>query len=304
LEYFDDIETNILKLECNKPYKTEEFHTVIAVFSVSLEEKRMNSFKDKVVWVTGASSGIGEELVRQLDASGAKVILSARNEDTLENVRKSLINPEKHFSIALDLANSSQFDLLAEKVIQKYEGVDFLFNNGGLSQRAEAWETPIELDRRIMEINYFGNVALTKAVLPYMQKQQSGHIVVISSIAGKFGFFLRSAYSASKHALHGFYESLLLEEEKNHIAVTIVCPGKINTNISVNALNSKGDTHGVMDHNQETGMPVTLCVQKLLRAVLEQKKEVLIGNKEIKAVTLKRFFPALFWRIIRKQSAV
>jgi dehydrogenase/reductase SDR family member 7B len=264
----------------------------------------MIAFKDKVVWVTGASSGIGEELVRQLDSLGAIIILSARNIQALESVKRSLSNPDKHDVLALDLADSSEFNLLAEKVILKYGRIDYLFNNGGLSQRAEAWETPLELDRRIMEINYFGNIALTKAVLPYMQKSQLGHIVVISSIAGKFGFFLRSSYSASKHALHGFYESLMLEEEKNNVHVTIACPGKINTNISVNALNSKGDTHGVMDHNQETGMSVQLCVNKLLNAVGDKKKEILIGNKEIKAVTLKRFFPSLFWRIIRKQSAV
>ena len=154
-----------------------------------------------------------------------------------------------------------------------------------------------------MEINYFGTVALTKAVLPVMQKQQSGHIVAISSIAGKFGFYLRSAYSASKHALQGFFESLLLEEEKNNIKVTIAYPGKINTDISMSALNSKGETHGKMDHNQETGMPVEVCVSKLIRAIEKNKKSVLIGNKEIKAVTIKRYFPGLFWKIIRKQSA-
>ena len=180
--------------------------------------------------------------------------------------------------------------------------IDFLFNNGGLSQRSRASDTSLELDRKIMEINYFGNIALTKAVLPYMQNQKSGHIVVISSIVGKFGFFLRSSYSASKHALHGFYESLHLEEEKNRLRVTIVCPGKIQTNISLNALNSDGLKHGLMDNNQKTGMSVEDCVRKLLNAVMKNKKEIFIGNKEIKAVTLKKFFPNFFWKILRKQS--
>lgn len=172
-----------------------------------------------------------------------------------------------------------------------------------MSQRAQASETPIDVDRRIMEINYFGTIALTKAVLPFMQRQKSGHIVVISSIAGKFGFYLRSAYSASKHALHGFFESLGLEEARNHLHVTIACPGKINTPISLSALNKDGQPHGEMDHNQETGMPVDECVRILLKAVGKRKKEVLIGNREIKAVTLKRFFPGLFRKIIAKQSA-
>ena len=263
----------------------------------------MSTFNNKVVWVTGASSGIGEEIVKQLDNQNATIILSARKIDKLNEVRSKLNQPEKHLCLALDLEVSSNFPSLAKQIVEKYGRIDFLFNNGGLSQRSEVNETPIEVDRRIMEINYFGNIALTKAVLPYMIKQKSGHIIPISSIAGKFGFYLRSAYSASKHALFGFYESLLLEEAKNGIHVTIACPGKINTNISMNALNGKGDKHGVMDHNQSTGMPVEECVRELLLAVKKNKKEVLIGNKEIKAVTLKRFFPSLFWKVIKKQSA-
>ena len=263
----------------------------------------MSTFNNKVVWVTGASSGIGEEIVKQLDNQNATIILSARKIDKLNEVRSKLNQPEKHLCLALDLEVSSNFPSLAKQIVEKYGRIDFLFNNGGLSQRSEVNETPIEVDRRIMEINYFGNIALTKAVLPYMIKQKSGHIIPISSIAGKFGFYLRSAYSASKHALFGFYESLLLEEAKNGVHVTIACPGKINTNISMNALNGKGDKHGVMDHNQSTGMPVEECVRELLLAVKKNKKEVLIGNKEIKAVTLKRFFPSLFWKVIKKQSA-
>jgi dehydrogenase/reductase SDR family protein 7B len=263
----------------------------------------MNLFQDKIVWVTGASSGIGEGIVRKLDSLGAKVILSARNLSTLESIKSTLKNSSNHLCLTLDLENSSNFSDLAQQIIDKYGRIDYLFNNGGLSQRSLVRDTPIEVDRRIMEINYFGNIALTKAVLPFMIQQKSGHIIVISSIAGKFGFFLRSAYSSSKHALHGFYESLMLEEMDNGIKVTIACPGKINTNISVNALTEKGEKHGVMDHNQATGMPVEECVSILLNAVQKNKKEILIGNKEIKAVTLKRFLPSVFWKVIKKQSA-
>ena len=259
-------------------------------------------FLNKVAWVTGASSGIGLEIVKQLDLAGAKVIMSSRQYDQLEALRLKLKNPAKHFVLPLDLEKSKEFESLANQVIDKYGNIDFLFNNGGLSQRSKASETPLEVDRKIMEINYFGNIALTKAVLPYMQNQKNGHIVVISSIVGKFGFFLRSSYSASKHALHGFYESLLLEEEKNRLRVTIVCPGKIKTNISLNALNSDGLKHGLMDNNQSSGMSVNSCVSILLNAVIKNKKEIFIGNKEIKAITLKKFFPRFFWKVIRKQS--
>ena len=257
----------------------------------------------QVAWITGASSGIGEELSRQLAAKGMRLVLSARSEERLHTLKASLPNSEEHLVIPLDLEHSEGFRLLAAAVYEQTGRIDFLYNIGGLSQRAEAAETPIEVDRRIMEINYFGTVALTKAVLPYLQEQQSGHIVVISSIAGKFGFYLRSAYSASKHALHGFFESLLLEEAKHNIHVTIACPGKINTPISMSALDKDGKAHGQMDHNQSTGMPVDECVRILLKAVDKRKKEILIGNKEIKAVTLKRFFPKLFWKVIAKQSA-
>lgn len=262
----------------------------------------MQAFENKVVWITGATSGIGKALVEHLDRQGAKIILSARNLDTLNEVYNSLEGKD-HLVLPLDLEKSDEFDQLAAQVIAKYGQIDLLINNGGISQRAEVHETPMDVDRRIMEINYFGNIALTKAVLPYMIEKRSGHILVVSSIAGKFGFYLRSAYSAAKHALHGFYESLALEQEKNNIHVTIACPGKINTDISKNALNAKGEAHGKMDHNQATGMHASLCATEMLRAVEKNQREVLIGGREIKAVKLKRLFPKLFWRVIKKQSA-
>jgi short-subunit dehydrogenase len=263
----------------------------------------MTYFSNKVVWVTGASSGIGAELCRQLAEKGATVVLSSRKLESLEKVKDTMVNSERHLCVPLDLENSSNFAQLALDIFTEKGSIDFLFNNGGLSQRSTALETSEEVDRRIMEINYFGNIAIAKAVLPYMLSNKKGHIVVVSSLSGKFGFFLRSAYSASKHALHGFYESLLLEEENNGISVTIACPGKINTDISKSALTGTGEQHGVMDHNQATGMPVEQCVSILLKAVETKKIEVLIGNKEILAAKIKRFMPALFWRIIRKQSA-
>jgi dehydrogenase/reductase SDR family protein 7B len=263
----------------------------------------MSYFEGKTAWVSGASSGIGKAICEALAEAGATVVLSARNAAGLETVLRGLKHPEKHTVLPLDLEQSGQFVELAAQVVAKHGRIDFLFNNGGLSQRSEAAETPLEIDRRIMEINYFGNIALAKAVLPYLQQQQSGHLVITSSIAGKFGFYLRSAYSASKHALHGFYESVALEEAKNNIFVTVACPGKINTPISTHALTADGQQHGVMDHNQETGMPAAKCAAILLKAVAQQKREILIGNKEIKAVTLKRFLPNLFWKIIKKQSA-
>jgi len=262
-----------------------------------------NYYKNKIVWITGASSGIGRETAIQLAEKDAKLVLSARNSSELDILKSNLKNSEQHFVLPLDLENSANFNELAAVVYEKFGKIDILVNNGGISQRATASETTMEVNRKIMEINFFGNIALAKAVLPYMQAQKSGQFFIISSISGKFGFFLRSAYSASKHALHGYYDSLALEEEHNGIKVTIVCPGKINTPISTNAIGGHGEKHGVMDHNQATGMSVEVCVKQMLVGLQKQKREVLIGNKEILAVRIKRFFPNLFWKIIKKQSA-
>jgi dehydrogenase/reductase SDR family protein 7B len=264
----------------------------------------MNSsyFYQKVVWITGASSGIGEELARQLDRAGAKLILSARSVEKLEELKESLQNKEQHLVVQVDLAETSNVGLLTQQIVSHYGKIDVLVNNGGISQRATAYDTTMDVNRQIMEVNFFGNIAMTKAVLPIFRQQQSGQILVISSIAGKFGFHLRSAYSASKHALFGYYESLVMEESDYNLKVTVACPGKINTPISTNAVTAEGKAHGKMDHNQATGMPVDECVKQLLQALVKNKHEVLIGNKELIAVKLKRFLPFLFWKFIPKQS--
>ena len=259
-------------------------------------------FDNKVVWITGASSGIGKEFCIQLDQMGAILILSSRNENALVALKESLSHSEKHQIQVLDLEDSSEFKNMTDSIISSHKKIDLLINNGGISQRSNVAETDLSIDRKIMEINFFGNVALSKAVLPHMIKNKSGHIVVISSIAGKFGFFLRSAYSASKHALHGFYESLALEQKDNGINITIVCPGKINTPISTNALNKEGEKNGQMDDNQRHGLPVSKCVTKILKDVAKKKEESFVGGKEIYVVKIKNLFPRIFRKIIRKQS--
>lgn len=255
------------------------------------------------MWITGASSGIGEELVRQLDRTGAQLILSARNVDKLNKLKESLKHKAQHLVVQVDLAETLNVGILAQQIVSHYGRIDVLINNGGISQRATAYDTTMDVNRQIMEVNFFGNIAMTKAVLPIFRQQRSGQILVISSIAGKFGFHLRSAYSASKHALFGYYESLVMEESDYNLKVTVACPGKINTPISTNAVTAEGQAHGQMDHNQATGMSVEDCVKQLLRALVKNKHEVLIGNKELLAVKLKRFLPHLFWKIIPKQSA-
>jgi dehydrogenase/reductase SDR family protein 7B len=264
----------------------------------------MSIFQDKVVWITGASSGIGEALAKRFALSGAKLVLSARRISELERVKEAVQLPDDRVLILpLDLSETATIHALTEQVLKKFERIDILVNNGGISQRALTKDSPLEIDRQIMEVNFFGTVAITKSVLPHFLKQQSGQIIVISSISGKFGFYFRSAYSASKHALHGFFESLRMEVDKDNIKVLMVCPGKIRTNISVNAVTASGEKHNKMDPGTDEGLSAEHCAAKILQGVEKGKEEVFIGGKELLAVWIKRFFPGLFSKLIKKQKA-
>lgn len=260
-------------------------------------------YKDKVVWITGASSGIGEALALELARQNARLILSARREEELQRVGLLTGLPALDLMILpFDLKDTSNATGLAAQVMNKFGQIDILINNGGMSQRSEAMETALSLDRELMEVNYFSYVALSKAVLPYMKRRKTGHIVAISSIAGKFGFYLRSSYSAAKHAIHGFFESLRLETEGYGIQTLIVCPGKIKTGVSLNALTADGSRHNKMDPSHAESMSAEECAQLILKGIVAKKEELLIGRKEILIVYIKRFLPGLFAKLIRKQS--
>ena len=258
------------------------------------------SFNDKVIWITGASSGIGEAMAYAFAGKGAHLIVSARNTKRLNEVKDRCSSPEHHLVLPLDLADSSIYSDSVRTVLDKFGRIDMLINNGGISQRSFALQTSLDTDRRIMETNFFGTVALTKSVLPSMLERGSGHIIVISSLVGKLGTPLRSTYSASKHALHGFFDSLRAELSAKGIKVLIVCPGFIRTNISINALSADGSCHGVMDDAQADGMTPEVCAEKIIQAVEQGKDEVLIGGKELLGVYLNRFVPGIFNRIIAR----
>lgn len=253
-----------------------------------------------IVWITGASSGIGEALAYAYSRKGARLILSSRNEAKLREVRSRCENPHHHLVVPLDLQDASMIKEKCGEVLRHTGRVDILVNNGGISQRSLAAQTPVAVDRRIMETNFFGTVSLTKEILPSMIERRSGRIVVISSLVGKFGTPLRSAYSASKHALHGFFDSLRAEVWDQGVRITVVCPGFIRTNISVNALTQDGSPQGTMDDAQAHGMPCDVCAEKIIRGVERGKSEIYIGGRELMGVYFKRFAPRLFDRIIRK----
>jgi dehydrogenase/reductase SDR family member 7B len=263
--------------------------------------KNKEFYNGKVVWITGASSGIGEELARQLSSFNTRLILSSRRKDELERVKSSLQTAhEDVYILPLDLGDPSTLPAKATEAQEAFGKIDILVNNGGVTQRALVMETPVEVDRKIMEVNYFSAVILTKAVLPGMLKRGYGHIIAMSSVTGKFGFPLRSAYAASKHAMAGFFESVCAEYYHQGIRTTVVFPGRIRTNISLGAIGSEGKAYNVMDPGQERGTPVNRCVREIINGVRKDKREIFPGGKEILLVYIKRFLPGLSFRLARK----
>jgi short-subunit dehydrogenase len=194
------------------------------------------------------------------------------------------------------------FEPAVRTVLERFGRVDILVHCAGISQRARAADTELSVDRRIMELNYFGPVALTKQVLPSMIERGSGHIVAISSLLGKFGAPKRSAYCASKHALHGFFDSLRAEEFAHGIAVTIICPGFVQTNASLNALKGDGTPHGKMDQQIAGGLAADAAARRIVKAIERRRREVYIGQREKLGLYLSRWAPSLFHRIIRNTT--
>lgn len=261
------------------------------------------SFQDKVVWITGASSGIGKALTLELSKQNALLIISARNEKALEEVRANCTSPEHVKVFPLDLEQYHDFETKAKEAIQWFGRVDVLVNNGGISQRALAKETSIVVDKKIMEINCIGTIALTKAILPHFIERQQGHIVVTTSIVGKIGTPLRSTYAASKHALHGFFDSLRAEVHNDNIDVTLICPGYVTTEISRNALLGDGSAQQSMDKATENGIKPERFAKLMAKAMAKKKEEAYIaGAKEKMGVYVKRWIPRLFSYMVRKLS--
>jgi len=258
-------------------------------------------FSGKVVWVTGASSGIGESLVHEFSGRGATVIASSNDPSGLEKVKADCgeLSLMVH-CVPFDLAETTNIDKLVRQQIDTFGRIDYLLNIGGISQRARIDETPMWLDRKIFEINYFGTIALSKAILPFMVRQQSGHILATSSISGRFGFPLRSAYSASKQALHGFIETLYLENKKNNLRASVIIPGRVRTSISIHALDAEGKEHGKLDDGQEKGITPRQAAEMIIRGIKKNKREILVGKNELMMLHIRRYCPWLFFRIADK----
>ncbi|MGF7215007.1 NADP-dependent 3-hydroxy acid dehydrogenase YdfG [Spirosoma lacussanchae] len=268
----------------------------------------MDVFAGQVIWITGASSGIGEALALALAQPDSpfpnpRLVLSARRAEELQRVADLTGLPSRHLLVLpLDMTDVASLPAHVDTVRQHFGRIDYVFQNAGITQRSTVADTDLVVYHRLMDVNFFGVVALTKAVLPAMLEQGKGHFVVTSSVAGKLGTKQRSGYCASKHALHGFFDALRAETHAAGLRVTLVCPGYIQTPISLHALGPAGQVHGKMDKHQEVGMPAAVFAQRLLRAVKQQKEEVYIGGPETYGIYLKRFLPGLLSRILRNRE--
>lgn len=254
------------------------------------------------IWITGASSGIGAACARLYAGRGARLVLTSSSEERLEAVAAECraAGAESVTVLPFDFNDTSDIDMLAEKAWECAGGIDVVMLNAGISQRTNVEDTSMEMVRKIMEINYFAPVAIAKALLPKMKDRGKGRFAVTTSIAGRFGFPLRCGYSSSKFALYGFFETLQAEYHDAGIGVTIICPGRVNTNISRYALDKGGVPHGKLDPGQAGGMTSEKAATIIVRAIDKGKREVLVGRKELLMVYIKRFFPGLCATLARK----
>jgi len=258
-------------------------------------------FSGKKLWITGASSGIGRGVAIELSLRKCHLILSSRNTEDLERVASICQkNGSTTSVIPFDLGDPASIEQAARIVLEAESHIDGLYHFGGISQRSYANDTEIAVDRKLFEVNFFGTIELTKRVLPVMIKNGGGQIGVTSSIVGKFGFPYRSSYAATKHALHGFFESLRAENVANNILISMIIPGRVKTNISMNALDKNGEAHNKMDEGQEKGLSVEQASKTIVKKLEKEKKEILVGGSELIMVHIRRFFPRLFYYLSTK----
>ena len=254
--------------------------------------------KGKIIWITGASAGIGASLTKKLAAQGAWLILTARNGALLESLQSACATGTCKL-LPADLSNFNPQELTAT-AIALFGHIDMIIHCAGVSQRSLAIETGMDVYRSLMEINFFAPVAITRYLLPHFNTRPESYIVAVGSMAGLMGFPKRTGYAAAKHALKGFFETLQVEHTIAGLHITLVQPGRINTRISLSALTANGAPHGIMDQGQLNGIPVEKCTDKILRAITANKKVVIIAKGERVLWWLWWYLPAAFYKIARK----
>jgi dehydrogenase/reductase SDR family protein 7 len=247
--------------------------------------QRAEVLKGQVVWITGASSGIGKHLAYQCAKHGCRIVLSARNVNQLEEVRKEclafgrFLKSDDIMVLPLDIVDTSSHCAATDKVLKAFGQIDILINNAGRSQRAWIADTELAVDREMIELNVIGQVSLTKSVLPHMIERRSGHVVVTSSLAGKMGIPFSGTYCLTKWAINGWFHSLAIEMASKNISVTIACPGPVFSNISDVAFVGKaGQTYGQDQSNDKNRMQTSRCAELMFIAVANKLHEVWISR--------------------------
>jgi len=257
----------------------------------------------KIVWITGASSGIGKALAEECALRGAHVVLSARRFEELEKVRASLVNSDRHIAVAMDITDENQVRHAYEQVLKEKGRIDWLINNAGLSQRALIADTSMQTERAIMEIDYFSQVFLTKLVLPTFIAQKSGRIAFVSSVAGLLGTQYRASYSAAKGAIHLWANSLRAEVAQDGIGVSVLFPGFVQTNVSINALNGEGKAQGYDNEATANGLTAEEFSSQAVNALLKGEEYIVIGGRKEKlGVLVSRLSPPTLYKMIRKMK--
>ena len=256
--------------------------------------KSKNPYQGTVCWVTGASGGIGAALAIALNQQGAYVVITARRTAHLEEVKAVCLYPERVVILPGDMEETEALPALARQAWHTFSHLDFVFLNAGMAVRDLFINTELALLQKVMAINFFSAAAITKTLLPLMKERGTGCFVITSSLSGKYGIPRLSAYAASKHALHGLFDSIRAENKGAGIQVTIVVPGLIKTDISLNALTGDGGAYGKMQASIANGISAKACAQQMLKAVARNKHEVVIGGPETYSVLAKRLFPDLF----------
>jgi dehydrogenase/reductase SDR family member 7B len=259
--------------------------------------KWIKYFNGKRVWVTGASSGIGRALVHALGEAGVSTVASARREDRLTELADS---HESVHALRMDIADFTTIEEMATRAWDLLGGVDILINNAGVSQRFIFSEADEDVLRRIVDVNLTGTMLLTRATVSRMLAGGGGHLVAVTSLAARVPTPLRTVYTAAKMGLHGLFDSLRGEVEPKGIAVTLVVPGLVNTEISETAMTAAGEAYGVTDQNQAQGMSPDDCAQRILSGIAKRRREFAVAMvpKLRLATFLRRFLPGLFFKII------
>lgn len=243
----------------------------------------------KNVWITGASSGVGEGLARVFHRAGANLVISARRAAELERVKATCTDgPGTVLVLPFDLVDERGRRAAAEQVLSRYERLDVLINNAGIGQRSLIKDTLSDVDRRVMEVDFFAPVGLTKLVLPRMMAQRGGHVVVTSSVAGKHGVPFHSAYCAAKHALHGYFETLRIEMLDYDIKVCLLVIAGIRSNVFEHALTGDGSEYGRTDWGTGAGMTAEECGERVIAAMQADDYEAVISIDAAKQAMLIR----------------